>query len=375
MARIILTSLLLFHFVLIPSMAFPSAIPHGIGLGFGYGGGIGDENDPPLPFPPDQEEQADEPQQPINVNANLKEGFYSDSCPNAERIVADALADIVRTNPNAIANLIRLQFHDCFVVGCDASILLDYSPAGDKVEKSSMFNGLLLKGADLIDDIKRKLEEECPGVVSCADTMAFATNEAMSLAGLPRQPPLGGRRDSLYSLATVAEDNNLPLPNWNADQMIELFNRKGFTPEEMVILLGAHSVGAAHCDVFMERVYNYKNTFKPDPALPLPVVDELKQICSNPGTPQFRNPPVNFDETPTLLDNLFFKDMVEKSKTLLITDAHLIGDPRTAPVVKQMADDVGLFQKRFAELMIRLSAMNVLTGNDGEVRKICRSTN
>src|ERR1044072_8910150 len=99
--------------------------------------------------------------------------------------------------------------------GCDASILLDYAPTGDNVEKSSLFNGLLLKGADLIDDIKNKLEQECPETVSCADILAFTTTEAMALAGMPRHNPLGGRRDALYSLATVAEDNNLPLPNWN----------------------------------------------------------------------------------------------------------------------------------------------------------------
>lgn len=253
--------------------------------------------------------------------------------------------------------------------------MLDYSPTGDKVEKSSMFNGQLLKGADIIDDIKSKLEEQCPGAVSCSDTLAFSVNEGMAIAGLPRRAALGGRRDSIYSLASVAEDNNLPMPNWPLEKMVELFTRKGFTIEEMVILLGAHSVGSAHCDVFMERIYNFANTRKPDATLPTPVVNELQQICQNPGTPQFRNPPVNFDETPTVLDNLFYKNMITRNKTLLITDAHLLNDPRTIPVVQQMAGDEGLWQKRFAEVMVKLSSLNVSTGTDGEVRKTCRSTN
>lgn len=253
--------------------------------------------------------------------------------------------------------------------------MLDYVPSGDKVEKSSFFNGLLLKGADLIDDIKAKLEQECPQTVSCADTLAFAANEATILAGLPRRRPVGGRRDAMISLASMVEDNNLPNPLWSLGQMIQVFNKKGFSEAEMVVLLGAHSVGTAHCDFFMNRAYNFNDTQKPDPTLPAPVADEIKGVCTNPGTPQFRNPPMNFDETPTVLDNLFFKNMVEKKKSLLKTDAYLIDDPRTAPTVQKLATEPDLFALRFAEMMTKLSSLNVLTGNDGEVRKTCRSTN
>ncbi|KAK2427961.1 peroxidase [Trifolium repens] len=337
MARFILVTVLFFNLVIVPSIAFP------FGNGYGF----------------------DKP----------KEGFYSGSCPNAEKIVADALAEIVKMNPNAVANLLRLQFHDCFVVGCDASILLDYSPTGEQVEKSSFFNGQLLKGADIVDDIKSKLEEQCPGVVSCSDTLAFAINEGMVLAGLPRRAPLGGRRDSVYSLASVVENNNLPMPGWPIERMVELFTRKGFTIEEMVILIGAHSVGSVHCDIFMERIYNFANTRKPDPTLPAPVINEFQQVCKNAGTPQFRNPPVNFDETPTVLDTLFFKNMVNRNKTTILTDSHLINDPRTIPIVQQMANEDGLWQQRFPEVMDKMSSLNVLTGNNGEVRKTCRSTN
>ncbi|KAK7309725.1 hypothetical protein RJT34_06682 [Clitoria ternatea] len=361
MIRIVLVTLVVFNLVLVPSKA-------DFGFHFPFFGG-GSSPDPP------QDDNQATPAGQTMANETLREDFYIDSCPDAEQIVSDALTDIFKSNPNSIANLIRLQFHDCFVVGCDASVLLDYSKAGDKVEKSSMLNGQLLKGADLIDDIKAKLEQRCPGTVSCSDTLVFATNEAMTLAGLPRRKALGGRRDSLVSLASVAERNNLPMPNWSMDQMLELFKRKGYTPEEMVVLLGAHSVGVAHCDTFMERVYDYARTGKPDAALPKKVANEMKMQCPHAGTPQFRNPPVSFDETPTVLDNLFFKNMVEKKKTLLITDSHLIADPRTFPIVKQMADDQALFQRRFVEVMDKLTSMNALIGTDGEIRKTCRSSN
>ncbi|KAK7252398.1 hypothetical protein RIF29_36312 [Crotalaria pallida] len=305
----------------------------------------------------------------------LREGFYRHSCPNAEQIVADVLAKNFKTNPSAASNVVRLLFHDCFVGGCDASLLLDYTPSGDRVEKSSNFNGLLLKGADLIDEIKSKLEQECPQTVSCADTIAFATNEALILGGMPRQRVLSGRRDSLVSLASVVEDNNLPAFTWSLEKMIDTFKKKGFNEEEMVILLGAHSVGTVHCDFFLGRAYGYRDTKKPDPTLTPEVVDEMKKVCVDAGTPKYRNPPMNFDETPTVLDNLFFKNMVEKNKTLLETDAYLLNDARTLPTVKQMAADQELFHKRFAEAINKLGTLNVLTGKDGEVRKTCRSTN
>lgn len=253
--------------------------------------------------------------------------------------------------------------------------MLDYTSNDEKVEKSSSFNGLLLKGADYVDDIKAKLEHACPQTVSCADVLAFTTHEAMIVAGLPRTKPRGGRRDARESLAKNAEANNLPMPDWTMDQMIELFNRKGFSTEEMVILLGAHSVGIAHCDFFMERIYDFKKTGKPDPSLPADVLEELRQACPNPGTTDYRNPPVNFDATPTVLDNLFFKEMVERKKTLLITDSHLLADERTAPIVKKMAADPKLFPSKFPDTMVKLGALNVLTGKQGEIRKVCRSTN
>lgn len=259
--------------------------------------------------------------------------------------------------------------------GCDASILLDSVPSGDNVEKSSLINGQSLKGADLIDDIKAKLEQECPGVVSCADTLAFAAAESTAIGGLPRHPKLGGRRDALTSLASKAEDN-LPLPTWTMDQMLQLFNTKGFNEEDLVVLLGAHSVGATHCNFIGDRIYNYQRSGKPDPALTQSVVDELKQTCKAPGTPEaMRNPSVDFDETPQVLDNLFFKNLVEKNKALLATDQLLITDDRTASIVERMASDPDLFAQKFAEAMIRLTSLDVITGEDGEVRNTCRSTN
>ena len=62
------------------------------------------------------------------------------------------------------------------VKGCDASIFLD----GQDTEKFADPN-LTLGGFDTIDDIKKIVENVCPGVVSCADILIIATRSAISL--------------------------------------------------------------------------------------------------------------------------------------------------------------------------------------------------
>lgn len=60
--------------------------------------------------------------------------------------------------------------------GCDASILLD----GSGSEKVAPSNGSV-RGYELIDAIKTRLEQLCPGLVSCADIIAIATRVAVVL--------------------------------------------------------------------------------------------------------------------------------------------------------------------------------------------------
>lgn len=258
--------------------------------------------------------------------------------------------------------------------------MLDTAATGDDVEKSSRVNGELLHGSEFIDDIKMKLEESCPGIVSCSDIMAFAAMESMALGGVPRRPFLGGRRDGTVSLASNIDIlRNLPLPEWTPDQIIELFGKKGFTIEEMVVLMGGHSLGVAHCNVFADRLYAYTAgaAAGADPLLGPQVVNELTKVCKPPGTPEARaNPVVSFDETPLVIDNLFFKNMMEQKKALLASDQHLYSDPRTAPIVQRIAQDNAWFQNMFADMMVKLSSLDVIVGKRrGEVRKTCRSTN
>lgn len=71
----------------------------------------------------------------------------------------------------------------CAWQGCDASILLD-TVGTTKSEKDTIPN-LTLSGFDVIDDVKAKVEQVCPGVVSCADILALAARDSVSFPVSP----------------------------------------------------------------------------------------------------------------------------------------------------------------------------------------------
>ncbi|KAF3615160.1 hypothetical protein FXO38_35269 [Capsicum annuum] len=79
-----------------------------------------------------------------------------------------------------VASLLRLHFHDCFVKGCNASLFLD-SNANIITEKISNPNRNFAHGFEVIDEIKKELENECPQTVSGADILALAARDSTVL--------------------------------------------------------------------------------------------------------------------------------------------------------------------------------------------------
>ncbi|CAN1262972.1 Peroxidase 66 [Linum perenne] len=105
------------------------------------------------------------------------------------------------------ASLLRLHFHDCFVNGCDGSVLLD-DTANFTGEKTAGPNMNSLRGFEVIDSIKLQMESVCPGVVSCADILTVAARDSVVALGGPSWNVQLGRRDSTTSTCPPLTGNN-----------------------------------------------------------------------------------------------------------------------------------------------------------------------
>jgi peroxidase len=112
----------------------------------------------------------------------LQPHFYDHACPQMQAIVCSVVAKAHAEDPRMAASLLRMHFHDCFVQGCDASVLLDADGSGRFVtEKRSNPNKDSLRGFEVIDEIKAALEHACPRTVSCADIVAVAARDSVVL--------------------------------------------------------------------------------------------------------------------------------------------------------------------------------------------------
>ena len=107
----------------------------------------------------------------------LNYDFYAQTCPTFGQIVSDQVTLAVAQNSLAPAFLLRLFFHDCFVQGCDGSLLLN-STVLNLAEKDQV-KSATLNMFWVIDAIMAAAEAACPGVVSCADILAATAVEAV----------------------------------------------------------------------------------------------------------------------------------------------------------------------------------------------------
>ncbi|KAK9288381.1 hypothetical protein L1049_016836 [Liquidambar formosana] len=141
-------------------------------------------------------------------SAQLSTKFYSKTCPKVFDTVKSAVHSAVSKERRMGASLLRLFFHDCFVNGCDASILLD-DTSSFTGEQTAAPNNNSARGFNVVDDIKSKVEDVCPGVVSCADILAIAARDSVAILGGPNWDVKLGRRDS--RTASFSDVTNIPL--------------------------------------------------------------------------------------------------------------------------------------------------------------------
>ncbi|XP_027066568.2 peroxidase 57-like [Coffea arabica] len=303
-------------------------------------------------------------------SAQLRVGFYSSSCPRAESIVKQVVQQRFRTDRSITAALLRMHFHDCFVRGCDASILID-STKSKSSEKDAGPN-LTVRGFELIDEAKRNLEAACPSSVSCADIITLATRDAVALAGGPAYNVPTGRRDGQVS---DSSEVNLPGPSLSISDAAQFFTAKGLTLNDMVVLLGAHTVGVAHCGFFRDRLSDFQGRGKPDPTMDPALAARLLRICGTQSRPLNRDPTVFLDQNTSFIVDKQFYNQIKSRKGIMQIDQELALDKLSAPLVSRLAANDALFQQSFANAMIKMGRVEVLVGKAGEIRKNCRVFN
>ncbi|RVX11597.1 Lignin-forming anionic peroxidase [Vitis vinifera] len=270
--------------------------------------------------------------------AQLSSSFYDNACPSALSTIRTAIRTAVSRERRMAASLIRLHFHDCFVQGCDASILLDDSPTIQS-EKNAPNNNNSVRGFEVIDNVKSQVENICPGVVSCADILAVAARDASVAVGGPTWTLKLGRRDSTTSGLSQAA-TNLPTFRDGLDRLTSLFSSKGLSTRDMVALSGSHTIGQARCVTFRDRIYGNGTNIDAGFAS-----TRRRRCPADNGNGDDNLAPLDL-VTPNSFDNNYFKNLIQR-KGLLQSDQVLFNGGSTDSIVTEYSKSPSTFSSDF----------------------------
>ncbi|KAJ3687020.1 hypothetical protein LUZ61_016184 [Rhynchospora tenuis] len=306
-----------------------------------------------------------------STRAQLSVDYYSKTCPNAEEIVRKEMIQILKVAPSLAAPFLRIHFHDCFVRGCDGSVLLN-STKTNVAERDALPN-LSLRGFGAIERVKAKLEAACPNTVSCADVLALMARDSVWLSKGPTWPVWLGRRDGRTSIAN--ETNQLPPPQANITELIQMFSVKGLDLKDLVVLSGAHTIGTTNCATISDRLYNFTgldNLNDVDPFMDKHYIDKLRSKCS----PTDNTTLIEMDPGSYKTFDTSYYNYVVKRRSAFHSDWALLTDSFTrAYVLKHANGFESEFFQDFADSMIKMGNIGVLTGSQGEIRKKCYIVN
>lgn len=303
----------------------------------------------------------------------LSTNYYAKTCPNVEKIVRQAVQKKIQQTFVTIPATLRLFFHDCFVNGCDASVIIQ-SRGNNKAEKDHPDN-LSLAGDGFDTVIKAKAAVDavagCTNNVSCADILAIATRDVVNLSGGPFWAVELGRFDGLTSTASSV-NGKLPQPTDDLNRLNTLFASNGLSQAEMVALSGAHTVGFSHCSKFSKRIYRFTPKNPIDPTLNAQYATQLQNMCPKNVDPRIA---VNMDvQTPRVFDNAYYKNLIN-GKGLFTSDQVLYTDTRSRSLVTNWAQSSQNFKQAFAQAMIKLGRVGVKNSKNGNIRIQCDAFN
>ncbi|KAG7536434.1 hem peroxidase [Arabidopsis suecica] len=254
-------------------------------------------------------------------NAAICAHYYDQSCPAAEKIILETVKNATLYDPKVPARsspqnvLPRLLHQD--------------STQSNQAEKDGPPN-ISVRSFYVIEDAKRKLEKACPRTVSCADVIAIAARDVVTLSGA-----------------------------------------RGLSVKDIVTLSGGHTLGFSHCSSFEARLQNFSKVHDIDPSMNYAFAQTLKKKCprsSNRG----KNAGTVLDSTSSVFDNVYFKQILS-GKGVFGSDQVLLSDSRTKWIVETYAQDQKAFFREFAASMVKLGNFGVK--ETGQVRLNTRFVN
>ncbi|KAJ4884653.1 Peroxidase superfamily protein [Raphanus sativus] len=270
----------------------------------------------------------------------LRPGFYKEECASAEEIVRGVVEGSVARNPRNAAVLLRLQFHDCFVGGCDASILIKRD--GEEDEGSAVGNAGV-GGFEIIDEAKS------------------ATEKARG----PYYEVPTGRRDGLTAEKSKAA--NLPDPQESIETLKSKFREKGLSEKDLVVLsAGAHTIGTVACFFVTQRLDSE------DPTLDPAFFKMLRSTCPQGGDVNVRLP-LDLGSSLTFDWHIFHN--IKKGRGVIQSDAALYQDRDTKKIIDSFLTFKDHFFPEFTKSMVKMGSIGVKVGVEGEIRHQCNTTN
>ncbi|KAE8711878.1 protein CURVATURE THYLAKOID 1D [Hibiscus syriacus] len=279
--------------------------------------------------------------------SKLSPKYYKSTCPEALSIVGARVEATVKQEPRIGASLLRLHFHDCFVNGCDGSILLDDNSTftGEKPQLRTRTRlGDLMWLTTLKLNSRKLAPESFPAPIFWPLLLGEGTRTTASKNAARRL---------------------IPAPNFNISALVFGFRAQGLSLKDLVALSGAHTIGLARCTSFRARIYDDSNI---NPLF----AKSLQHRCRKTGKDNVHR---SLDLwTPTSFDNFYFQNLL-KNKGLLHSDQELVNGASTNSLVKNYAADSSRFFKQFSKSMIKMGNIKPLTGNSGEIRIDCRKAN
>jgi peroxidase len=138
------------------------------------------------------------------------------------------------------------------------------------------------------------------------------------------------------------------------------------------LVTGGHTIGIGHCTIISNRLYNFTGKGDADPSLDPRYAAQLKKKCK-PGN---SNTVVEMDPGSFKSFDEDYYTIVAKRRGLFRSDAALLDDAETRGYVKfQSMTQGSTFAQDFAESMVKMGSIGVLTGEQGEIRRRCAVVN